>query len=88
MWLNKTVFGIRKKKIESVKFIWKYPPEDNGGTLAKSFDEMTDQIMHGLDNPDSCRQRAQQYLDKHMLGADKENCERIWQSVENLVHNQ
>jgi hypothetical protein len=88
MWLNKTVFGIRKKKVDSVKFIWKYPPEDNGGTLAKSFDEMTDQIMHGLANPDCCRQRAQQYLDKHMLGADKENCERIWQSIEKLVNNQ
>lgn len=85
MWLNKTVFGIRKRKIDSVKFIWKYPPEDNGGTLAKSFDEMVDQIMHGLDNPECCEQRAQQYLDKHMLGADKKNCIRIWESVEKLV---
>lgn len=87
MWLNKTLFGIRKKKVDSIKFIWKYPPEDNGGMLARDFDTMMDQIRTGLDQPDCCQEAAQQYLDKHMLGADGKNCERIWNAVQDLVHS-
>lgn len=85
MWRNKTILGIRKKMIDSVKFIWKYPPEDNGGLLARNFDEMTDQIMTSLEKPGSCSAVSQQYLDKHMLGADGENCERIWKALQELV---
>ncbi len=87
MWLNKTMFGIRKKKVDSIKFIWKYPPEDNGGMLARDFNTMIDQIMKGLDQPDCCAEKAQTYLDKHMLSADGKNCERIWKAINELVEN-
>ncbi len=87
MWLNKTLFGIRKKKVDSVKFIWKYPPEDNGGMLARDFDTMMDQIITGLENPDCCEEIAQEYLDKHMLSADGKNCERIWKAINELVES-
>lgn len=85
MWRNKTILGIRKKKIDSVKFIWKYPPEDNGGFLAKNFEEMMSQIHQGLDDSQSCAEKSQKYLDKHMLGADGKNCERIWNALQELV---
>ena len=85
MWLNKTLFGIRKKKVDSIKFIWKYSPEDNGGMLARNFDSMMDQIQKGLDNPSCCADKAQKYLDKHMLSADGKNCDRIWKAVNDLV---
>lgn len=87
MWLNKTIFGIRKKKVDSVKFIWKYSPKDNGGLLARNFDTMMDQIITGLENPDCCAEAAQTYLDKHMLSADGKSCERTWKAVKNLVEN-
>ncbi len=85
MWLNKTLFGIRKKKVDSIKFIWKYPPEDNGGMLARDFETMMEQIVTGLENPDCCKENAQEYLDKHMLSADGNNCERIWKAINELV---
>ncbi|MAL16113.1 MAG: hypothetical protein CL670_11965 [Balneola sp.] len=88
MWLNKTVFGIKKKKVDSIKFIWKYPPEDNGGMLAKSFDSMMNQINKGLEQPDCCTDAAQKYLDKHMLSADGKNCERIWKAINELVDSE
>jgi len=88
MWLNKTMFGIKKKKVDSIKFIWKYPPEDNGGMLAKSFDSMMDQINKGLEQPGCCADVAQKYLDKHMLSADGKNCERIWKAINELVDSE
>ncbi|MEP0555005.1 MAG: hypothetical protein ABJE29_11725, partial [Balneola sp.] len=87
MWRNKTLLGIRKKMIDSVRFIWKYPPEDNGGLLARNYDEMMEQIFQGLDDPDCCKEASQNYLDKHMLGADGKNCERIWDTLTDLVSN-
>ncbi|WP_428236649.1 CDP-glycerol glycerophosphotransferase family protein [Gracilimonas sp.] len=88
MWLNKTLFGIRKKKVDSIKFIWKYDPEENGGMLARNFDAMMDQIQKGLEEPDCCAEKAQQYLDKHMLSADGKNCERIWNTIKDLVEDE
>lgn len=88
MWLNKTLFGIRKKKVDSIRFIWKYPPEDNGGMMARDFDTMLDQIITGLENPDCCKEAAQEYLDKHMLSADGKNCERIWKAINELVESE
>lgn len=85
MWRNKTILGIRKKMVDSVKFIWKYPPEDNGGLLSRSFEEMLDQIIYSLENPECCVQSSQKYLDKHMIGADGQNCERIWNTIQDLV---
>ncbi len=85
MWKKKTIIGIRKKKVDSVKFIWKYPPKDNGGFLAMNFDEMMDQINEGLDNPHSCKAKSEEYLKNHMLGADGKNCDRIWNALVELV---
>lgn len=85
MWRNKTIIGIRKKKIDSVKFIWKYSPEDNGGFLARNFDEMMEQIHQGLENPSCCVEKSEEYLHQHMLGADGKNCERIWNALVELV---
>ncbi len=85
MWRNKTIIGIRKKKIDSVKFIWKYSPEDNGGFLARNFDEMMEQIHQGLEDPSCCVKKSEEYLHQHMLGADGKNCERIWNALVELV---
>lgn len=86
MWRNKTILGIRKKLVDSVKFIWKYPPEENGGLLANSFEEMMSQVLQSLKEPDCCKTKSQEYLDKHMLGADGKNCERIYNALKTLVY--
>ncbi len=80
-----TVFGIRKEEVESARFIWKLPPEENGGLLACDFDQMMAQIDRGLDEPDCCRDRAQFFLDKHMLGADGHNAKRAWDALQEVV---
>lgn len=80
-----TVFGVREKEVASARFVWKLPPEDNGGLLAHDFGEMMAQIDRGLDEPDCCCERAQTFLDKHMLGADGHNAERAWQAMREVV---
>lgn len=85
MWRQKTIIGVREKSVESARFIWKYPPEDNGGLLARNFDEMMEQIHLGLEDPNCCDEQSKAYLNKHMLGADGKNCERIWNAMKNLV---
>ncbi len=85
MWRNKTILGIRKKMIDSVRFIWKYPPEDNGGMLAKNFEEMMEQIFRGLEDPECCEEASNKYLEKHMLGADGKSCDRIWGAIKDLT---
>ena len=80
-----TVFGIREKEVESAKFMWKLPPEENGGLLARDFDQMMAYVDRGLDEPDCCRDRAQAFLDKHMLGADGHNAERAWAALEEVA---
>lgn len=81
-----TLFGTRLKQIESVKFIWKYNPEDNGGLMAKNKQEFLEQVVFALENPDCCKPQSQRYLNEHMLGADGKNCERIWNQVQQLVN--
>lgn len=73
--------AIKKKKIDSVKYIWKFPPEDNGGLLAYSFDELMDQFEYAVGNPGCCSETAASFLNKHMLGADGRNRERIFQTL-------
>ncbi len=80
-----TVFGVREKEVESARFVWKLPPEENGGLLAHDFDEMIAHVDRGLDEPDCCRDRAQAFLDRHMLGADGGNAERAWAVVREVV---
>lgn len=80
-----TVFGVRERTVESARFVWKLPPEDNGGLLARGFDEMMAQIDRALDEPACCRDRAQAFLDRHMLGADGDNAGRAWSALREVV---
>lgn len=87
MWRKLTIAGIRKRKVDSVKFIWKFPPEDNGGLLAHSFDELVDQFKMALENPDCCRDKAKSFVDKHMLGADGNNRKRIYDTLKMMINS-
>ncbi|TNE72775.1 hypothetical protein EP331_06390 [bacterium] len=82
---RKTIFGQMTKQIESVKFIWKFSPEENGGLLARSFAQMMEQLETALNNPDCCVSSSQKYLDKHMLGADGKNRGRVWTEMQRLL---
>ncbi len=84
LWRQYTPFGVVKKKIDSVRYVWKLPPEDNGGLLARSFDELMTQVDQALDDPNCGRDAAEHFLAKHMLGADGKCCERAFETLTEL----
>ena len=83
-----TLAGVLESEVESARYIWKLPPEEHGGLLAHDFDQLLAQVDQALDDPDCCRDAAQDFVDEHMLGADGQNCERIWQAVQALANDQ
>lgn len=80
-----TIFGVRKEEIEGARFIWKIPPEENGGLLARDFEQLIEQVDRSLDDPDCCRDRARDFLDRHMLGADGRNGERALEALRDIA---
>ena len=85
MWRTYSIAGIRKKRVDSVQYIWKLPPDDNGGLLAQTFDELLSLVERALAEPDCCNVAAQSFLDRHMLGADGRSCERICNELDRLA---
>ncbi len=86
MWRNQTLAGVYERKVESARFIWKLPPEENGGLLAHNLTELQEQIDRALENPNCCKDKAKEFLDEYMLGADGKNCERIWDTLQKFVY--
>ena len=44
------------------------------------------QVDQALDEPDCCREATQGFLDRHMLGADGHNRERIMAALTELAN--
>jgi hypothetical protein len=87
MWRKYTLAGMRTEKVEKARYIWKLPPQENGGLLAHSFDELLAQVDQALDDPRCCEAPAQAFLDQHMLGADGQNGARTWEALLELVRD-
>lgn len=87
LWRKNTVLGMRKKTIDSAKYIWKLPPEENGGLMAMNFDMLISQVDKVLNNPCCCTNKVREFLDTYMLGADGKNCDRIWNAIQKQVGN-
>lgn len=87
LWRKHTLLGVRKKTVDSVKYMWKLPPEENGGLMALNFDMLLEQVDQALTEPDCCTDRAKAFLDKYMLGADGKNRQRIWDAVQEQVNS-
>ncbi len=85
MWRRLGALGVFKSEIENVRFIWKLDPEENGGLLARSFDDVMEQVERSLDDPTCCEEKVTAFLDKHMMGADGKTCERTWEALQELV---
>ena len=77
--------GVRERKVPSVRFMWKFPPEQNGGLLARTKRELLEQLDQALAEPSCCAERAQQFLDQHMMGADGQTCRRIGTALNEIV---
>ena len=77
--------GLRAREIESVRYIWKLPPETNGGLMARDFNELLSQFDEALDDPDCCKKPARKFLDQHMMGADGGACERALAALREIT---
>ena len=77
LWLGK----VKKKELPNVKFLWKLPPEENGGLVSYSEEELLEQIKIALDNPDCCKKQCHHFLNKYMMSADGNCCERIYSAL-------
>ena len=80
-----TIAGIRTKKVERARFVWKLPLEDNGGLLSNSWEALISHVDQALEDPDCCAEKSKEFLDRHMLGADGRSCARIWEALSALV---
>jgi hypothetical protein len=85
LWRKRTVFGMRERRVAKARYIWKLPPEEHGGLLARSAQELTRAVDRALDDPNCCRQAARDFLDRHMLGADGGNRRRTLAELQALV---
>lgn len=86
MWLRIDGGILKKKKVDSVKYIWKLPPEENGGFLAKEFDQIISMLDTALEDSRCCAKKSQEFLDEYMLGADGKSCDRIWEALNEFVY--
>lgn len=85
IWRKRTLLGIMKKRLAKASYIWKFPPEDNGGMLARDAEELLSQLELALGSPQCCKDRSQEFLHREMLGADGRNCERVVDELRRLV---
>jgi hypothetical protein len=77
LWRRQTIAGQISTTVPKARFIWKYPPEDQGGLLARSKKEMFDHLERALAEPECCRQISEAYLQKHMLQAPEGNLKNL-----------
>lgn len=76
---------IKRRTVDSVKYIWKFSPEQHGGLLARDFDQLLEQVEQALAEPDCCKARCEAFLHDHMLGGDGTSCDRIYEALRDLV---
>ncbi len=84
-WRVHTGRGVQTRTVESARYVWKFPPERNGGLLARDPDTMLAQLDQALEDPTCCQHRAREFLDAYMLGADGASRERIHDALMELV---
>jgi hypothetical protein len=84
-WRRRTFLGMWKQRIGKASYLWKLPPEDNGGLLARNAEELQTLLDRALAEPGCCALPVREFLDRHMLGADGKNCQRIFSEMKALV---
>jgi hypothetical protein len=65
--------------------LWKLSPEENGGLLVKSREELMEAIALANREPDICREKSREFLRRHMAPVDGRTCERIALALRGLA---
>lgn len=70
--------GLGATEARSAHVVWKLPPEDNGGLLARTFPQLLELLETAFADPDCGRAPAVSFLERHMLwGMPGTACERV-----------
>jgi hypothetical protein len=77
LWRTLKNGKINIKKVASANYVWKLPPEENGGLMVKSFDELLDAFRTSLEDPTCCKAASETYIRRHMAPVDGTTCARI-----------
>jgi hypothetical protein len=72
---------VRIQTVPSADYVWKLPPEENGGLLVRSFDELLAATDRALADPLCCQEASDRFIDRHMAPVDGKTCERICQTI-------
>ncbi len=69
----------------TIRDSWKMPPSENGGLLARTFDDLMLHIDRALEEPGCCESAARSFIEKHMVPADGRCCERTFAALEEVA---
>ena len=58
-------------------YAWKMPPEENGGLLAATEEELFERLDEAIDDPTCCQERAKSFVAKYMESTDGDCCARL-----------
>ena len=84
LWRTWKKGKIRVKSVPSAEYVWKLPPEENGGLMVKSLDELLAAFDRALDTPECCVESSRIFCERHMAPVDGHTRERICSAIEHL----
>ncbi|MBU0552867.1 CDP-glycerol glycerophosphotransferase family protein [Myxococcota bacterium] len=68
---------VRIEAVPSADYVWKLPPEEHGGLLARDFEGLIQAIYQGLDDPGCSVEAAARFMTRHMAPVDGRTSARI-----------
>lgn len=72
---------VRIKEVPSADYVWKLPPEENGGLLARDFEALIVALHRALDEPDCAAEIAARFMTRHMAPVDGQTSARIAEAL-------
>ncbi|MBN2527928.1 MAG: CDP-glycerol glycerophosphotransferase family protein [Deltaproteobacteria bacterium] len=85
LWRTWKKGKIRVRTVENADYVWKLPPEENGGLMAKSLDELLMAFDKALTSPDCCQTQSRTFCERHMAPVDGRTCDRICEAIVQLA---
>ncbi len=82
VWKNGAV---RTEKAPEKSYIWSLPPEENGGLVAETVEEIEASLKKALNEPLCCKAKSEGFIQKHTAPYDGHTCERIAGIIEEIV---
>ena len=82
VWKNGAV---QLKKAPEDSYIWSLPPEENGGLVAASVEEIEAALEQALTDPSCCVEKSRRFIENHTAPYDGRVCENIAGEIIDMV---